>query len=469
MPGFSLPILLVDDEPPILRSTSVMLRAAGFRTVLTVEDGRQLPQMLASHEIGVVVLDLTMPHLTGSALLERIASEFPQVPVIIMTATNELETAVRCMQLGAFDYLLKPVEKNRLISAVARATEIRTLREEVQSLRASLLDSQLRQPEAFSEIVTRNRVMHAVFQYLEAIAPSPQPVLITGETGSGKELVARALHRLSGVSGRFVPVNVAGLDDNVFSDTLFGHKKGAFTGAERPREGLVAEAAQGTLFLDEIGDLALASQVKLLRLLQERKYYPLGSDQQRESSARVVVATNCDLAELCAQGRFRKDLYYRLHSHHVHLPPLRERRDDLPLLLNHFLDKAAEALGKRKPVVPTELYSLLRQYDFPGNVRELEAMVFDAMARVRGASLSLASFRSRIGQRQALAEDSGESATEALKELFPSRLPTIKEAEAFLVAEALRRADNNQGIAAAMLGLTRQALNKRLLRERRGS
>jgi transcriptional regulator with PAS, ATPase and Fis domain len=305
---------------------------------------------------------------------------------------------------------------------------------------------------------------------VEAICLSQQPVLVTGETGTGKELIAKAIHTLSRPDGEYVAVNVAGLDDNVFSDSLFGHKRGAYTGAERPREGLIATAAGGTLFLDEIGDLGESAQVKLLRLLQDGKYYPLGSDQPRSSSARVIVATNCDITQLARQGKFRKDLFYRLRGHHIHIPPLRERKDDLPLLVNYFLEKSAQALQKPTPTPPVALYSLLKNYSFPGNVRELEAMIHDAVTRHQSGMLSLKSFKEAMDFEQVSDDEYGseiESAAEALSELFPDRLPTLKEAENCLIEEAMRRADGNQGIAAGILGLTRQALNKRLVRGRR--
>ena len=196
----------------------------------------------------------------------------------------------------------------------------------------------------FAGIVTRNRRMQALFQYVEAVAHSPEPLLVTGESGVGKELVARAVHDLAGEDEPWVAVNVAGLDDNHFADTLFGHARGAFTGAEQARGGMIDKAGSGTLFLDEIGDLSAASQVKLLRLLQEGEYYPLGSDRPQKLRARIVVATNVDLAASQAAGQFRKDLYYRLCAHHVHIPSLRERREDLPLLLDHFLEQAAQAM-----------------------------------------------------------------------------------------------------------------------------
>ncbi|NIY18432.1 MAG: AAA domain-containing protein, partial [Nitrospinaceae bacterium] len=268
-------------------------------------------------------------------------------------------------------------------------------------LREHLLSSELLHPEAFADIVTADKTMHALFQYIEAVSTTPQPILITGETGAGKELIARSIHDVSKRRGKYVPVNIAGLDDNVFSDTLFGHVRGAFTGADKKRDGLIEQAAGGTLFLDEIGDLNASSQVKLLRLLQEREYFPLGSDTPRRTDARIIVATNRDLQKMQKEGEFREDLYFRLRSHLIRLPPLRERLDDLPLLVDHFLTRAAEGLGRKKPTVTAELFQLLSTYPFPGNVRELEAMIFNAVSTHTSGTLDLASFKQIIAEAAA--------------------------------------------------------------------
>lgn len=462
-----LPVLLVDDEPSLLRSASISLRTAGIKQVLTLEDSRQVLPQLAEIELGVLVLDLTMPHLSGQALLARIVADYPDIPVIIMTATDNVFTAVDCMKMGAFDYLIKPVERDHLVASVTRALEVRVLRNEVLSLKEIFLSDALKYPAAFAGIITQNPAMRAAFRYTELISKSEQPVLITGETGTGKELIAKAVHTLSKPNAEFVAVDVAGLDDDVFTDTLFGHTKGAFTGAERSRQGLIATAAGGTLFLDEIGDLKESSQVKLLRLLQQRNYYPLGSDQPRTSTARIVVATNQDIAQRMKEGRFRKDLFYRLRGHHIHIPPLRERREDLSLLLNHFLENSAKSLGKPVPTVPTALYDLLKSYAFPGNVRELEAMVHDAVTRHQGNVLSLGSFREAMDFEQSEFDMERESKAFELEKLFPDQLPTLKEIEQCLLDEALRRADGNPVIAASIVGLTHQGLNKRLVRSRK--
>jgi DNA-binding NtrC family response regulator len=471
------PVLIVDDEEQALVAADLTLRSEGITNIETCRDSRLVPGKLASGEWSAVLLDLSMPYLPGLELLPRIVQEHPEVPVIVVTANAELDTAVRCMREGAFDYLLKPVEDARLVSAVRHAVEMRQARRENERLARALQAEGLEHPEAFAAIVTASPSMHGVFRYVEAIAATPLPVLVTGETGVGKELIARAIHALSGRSGAFVPVNAAGLDDTLFSDALFGHKRGGFTGADRDRPGLIEQAVGGTLFLDEIGDLAAASQVKLLRLLQEGRYYPIGSDLQKASDARVVVATNRDLAVLQEKGVFRRDLYYRLRSHHVHVPPLRRRREDLPLLVDHFLGKAAAMLGRACPTPPRELVGLLTAYAFPGNVRELEGMIYDAASRHRSGVLSLESFREKIGpeaaaafgeEAAAVADD--ETATERDNEgprtavTFGDVLPTLPDAERLLIEEALRRAGGNQTTAAKLLGLSRRALNNRLRR-----
>ena len=462
-----LPVLLVDDEPELLRSASVLLRTSGLSHVITLEDGRAVAPLLAKQDIGALVLDLSMPELSGHSVLAQVAADRPDIPVILMTATDDVDTAVKCMQTGAIDYLVKPVDEGRLVSSVKRALELRIWRAEALSPGERPAGDSTYDPEAFAKIITKDRAMLAVFRYAEAIARFTHPVLITGETGTGKELIARALHRLSGRCGEFVAVNVAGLDDTMFSDTLFGHAKGAYTGADRPRDGLIASAAEGTLFLDEIGDLTVASQVKLLRLLQDGTFYPLGADRPRQSQARVVVATNCDVVQAVSAKTFRQDLYYRLRTHHLTLPPLRKRTEDLPLLVTHFLKKAARAFGKPAPIVPIALHQLLKSYDFPGNVRELEAMVVDAVARHRGATLSLQSFKNAIsGNRPAETGPRAAGTLRSLVDCFPGQLPNFREAEEALLSEALRRADGNQGVAATMLGITRQALNQRLMRRR---
>jgi DNA-binding NtrC family response regulator len=456
-------ILLVDDEQAWLRSVSLILARAGITNIATCLDSRGVMEILAARETGLVLLDLTMPHLSGEELLAAISEQYPEVTTIVVSGMNQLETAVRCMKLGAFDYFVKTVEEDRLVQGVMRAIRMHELERENRAMSDRLLSGGLRHPGAFSEIVTADRAMHAIFAYVEAVAQSPQPLLITGDSGVGKELVARAVHRLSGCKGQLVSVNVAGLDDNVFSDTLFGHLRGAFTGAEQPRRGMVEEASEGTLFLDEIGDLSIASQVKLLRLLQEGEYFPLGSDRPKRLNARIIFATHQNLSAKEAAGSFRRDLYYRLRTHRIKMPPLRERLGDIPLLVEHFLHQAAQQLGKKKPTPPRELFQLLASYSFPGNVRELRAMIYDAVSVHRDRVLSLESFISAIGAAAESAESEARLPGESLFRGM-EKLPTITDTVEQLVAEAMARADNNQTIAARLLGISQPALSKRLSR-----
>jgi len=459
-------VLLVDDEAPWLRSLRMTLEGPGaISNITTLSDSREVMGLLARGGIGLILLDLTMPHLSGQELLARIAEEHPEVTVIVLSGLNQIETAVSCMRLGAFDYLVKTDEEDRIIDSVRRAIRMQELQLENKEMRRRFLNDRLECPEAFAPIVTSNKAMRSIFQYIEAVARSTQPILITGESGVGKELVARAVHALSRGQGPLVPVNVAGLEDSVFTDTLFGHRKGAFTGADESRSGMVEQAAEGTLFLDEIGDLSLPCQVKLLRLLQEGEYYPLGSDLPKQLRARIVVATHHDLSKKRDAGGFRKDLYFRLRAHHVHIPPLRERKDDIPLLLDHFLQESARVFDKKIPSYPKELLTLLANYSFPGNLRELRSMVYDAMSVHSSRMLSMNSFRDAMEVQGETPADNAD-ALEQNVFLNCAGIPTLTAAVDQLVAEAMRRADNNQSIASRMLGISQPALSKRLKLQR---
>ena len=456
-------ILLVDDEPDWLGSLALTLESsAGITNITTCSDSRQVLSILAEGRIRLILLDLTMPHLSGEELLEQIAERYPEIAAIVVSGLNQVETAVRCMKLGAFDYCIKTDEADRIVGAVLRAVRMVEMRREYQEMSSRLVSRELRHPEAFSDIVTADRSMLDIFSYVEAVAKSPQPLLITGESGVGKELIARSAHRLSGCRGKLVTVNVAGLDDTVFADTLFGHVRGAFTGAEQVRRGMVEEAADGTLFLDEIGDLSIPSQVKLLRLLQEGEFFPLGSDLPKRLKARIIVATHQNLSAREGAGAFRRDLYYRLRTHRVHILPLRERRGDIPLLLDHFLEEAAQALRKRKPTPPKGLVQFLETYCFPGNVRELKSMVYDAVSVHRDRMLSMDTFIKAIERLQSECVATGADTPRQNPFSGFAELPTFSDAAAFLVMEAMDRASGNQTLAARLLGISQPALSKRL-------
>ena len=390
-----------------------------------------------------------------------------------MTATSDIEIAVDCMKEGAFDYLIKPVEKSRFTGTINKALEIRALQDEVSNLKEHLFSDQLTHQKAFAPIITGSSKMLSIFRYVEAIARSNRPVYIYGETGVGKELLARAIYEVSGLKGDFVAVNVAGLDDTMFSDTLFGHRKGAYSGADSNREGLIVKASGGVLMLDEIGDLNESSQLKLLRLLEERQYYPLGSDIAQSTDVHIVATTNRDLNEMVTKGEIRKDLYYRLCTHAIKIPPLRDRPEDIQLLFEHFLDDASRSFSKKKPSYPEQLLTLLSGYHFPGNIRELQTMTYDAVARHKQGKLSMHVFKEVIKQNHDYVGPSCNS-PDIMKDALHvrrdiDRLPTLKESETLLISEALKRSNGNQGIAAELLGISRQALNKRLKRSESSS
>ena len=451
------PILVVDDEESILLSIDTTLQLAGINNIITCNDSRQVMGITETKPPCVILLDLNMPHVDGESILDQITKQLPNTPVIIITGRIDAETAVHCMQSGAFDYIVKPVDENRLVASVKKSLLYSELHRENIALKEKLQNKDLQRPAAFSEIISQSPKMETIFDYAISVAPTSHPVLIKGETGTGKELMARAIHRLSNTKGDFVAVNVAGLDDNMFSDTLFGHTKGAFTGANSSRAGLIERAADGTLFLDEIGDLNSNSQIKLLRLLQESEYLPIGQDDYKTSSARIITSTHVDLWMLQQEGLFREDLHYRLRTHRITLPPLRKRKEDLSILCTYFVKNGATSLDKKTPTFPPEMLPLLSTYNFPGNIRELQAMMFDAIAQNSNSILPLTSFRNHINRTQ----DKG-IIENSIPITFADPLPTLKEATHLLIREAMKRSKNNQSTASIMLGISQQALSKRL-------
>ncbi len=452
-------ILIVDDDDVIVELYSSILEAAGWANRLLCNDSREVMELLRENDVSAILLDLYMPNISGQELLDQIVREFPEIPVIILTLEDKIDVAVECMKVGAFDFMTKPIDENRLANSISHAVRVRELQDEVHVLSRRHGVADLDNPGVFEPIVTGSDVMITVFAYIEAIAKSPKALLITGESGTGKELVARAVHDVSDRSGQFVAVNVSGLDDTVFSDTLFGHRRGAFTGADGVRKGLIEQAAGGTLFLDEIGDLDNAAQVKLLRLLQEGEYYALGSDSPGHSSARISAATNADLQERQADGSFRRDLYYRLMAHHVRIPPLRERTEDLPLLLDHFIAESARLLNRSEPLAPARLGEILASYSFPGNIRELQSLVHDIVSRETGSTLPVEHFIDYIeGHRQ----ESDLSGVGTRRFSFAEPFPMLREVEQFLIDEALERSGGNQTVAARMLGISQSTLSRRL-------
>lgn len=451
-------ILLFDEQERFLSSLCVQLHDNGFKRVFAISDRDRLDTFMADAPVAVVIFGVYPPVADSLELMRSIRHQHPKIKIIAVSSDSGQETAVASMKLGAVDVVTQPLDISRLTSCIHTCLGTTTAKHAVPAPQSTPFPDT---SDAFATIVTRDRKMQTIFRYIEAIAPTSQAVLVTGETGTGKELIARALHSASGRAGDFVSVNVAGLDDIMFSDTLFGHGRGAFTGADRERKGLIEKATGGTLFLDEIGDLSIASQVKLLRLLQEDEYYRLGSDNIYYSTARIIVATNSSIEDKMNSGHFRTDLYYRLCSHHIHLPALRERRNDIPLLVEHFSREAAQELSRPLPLPSADMLYKLVQYKYPGNVRELKGLVHNAVATSIRGELVIAKLAPHITHVPLI-----QSCTDvAPLQRTSGRLPTLKEAEEYLIKESLRTSGGNQRAAAAMLGISRQALNKRLLRD----
>ncbi len=458
------PILLIDDEKNILRSYELALQSEGINNIISCGSGLKAREIVKTQNIELIILDMMMPEISGDKLLDEFNSEYPEIPIIMATCVDSLEKAVECIHHGAAEYMVKPINVNKLLEKIRKYLDINELKRENERLRSSLLSEGAQENyKSFAPIITNSKQMYAIFRYCSAIAGSKQSVLITGETGVGKELFANALHMESKCRGELVTVNIAGLDDNMISDTLFGHTKGAFTGAVNSRRGIIEKASNGTLFIDEIGDLNMASQIKLLRLLQQGEYLQLGSDKVKTSSARIILATNRDLHELQRDKKFRRDLYYRIATHHIDIPPLRARNDDIVLLLDSFIAAAAKELKKKVPHYPDELITLLKSYRFPGNIRELEAMVYDAVSSHQSKTLSTKIFSAHIkrNSRNSIVfhGESGDLET-CLANLVV--LPGFKELNIALINEAMNRAAGNQSVAAGMLGITPQALSARL-------
>lgn len=363
-------ILIVDDEEFFLKILSQSLTSLGYDDQVAVSDPSEVSSYLSAQDFDLALLDVSMPGINGLELVKLVGRQSPQTQCIMVTANEEIPTVIKAVKLGAYDYLLKPVDVKQLGHAVARALEHKRMVDLLLLKQAAKHD--LDNPEIFSHIITVDNAMLRLLREAELHARSEIPVLITGETGTGKELIAGSIHRASPrASANFVAVNMLAISPGLFESEFFGHAKGAFTGAISDKEGFLAQARGGTLFLDEIGDLTLEIQGKLLRILQEGEYTPVGKTRAEKADVRFIAATNQDLEDLVEQRRFRKDLYYRLRFAWVDLPPLRERKEDIQLLAAHFLKESLRPKSK----LSEQVQAMLLAHDWPGNIRELKAVL----------------------------------------------------------------------------------------------
>ncbi len=475
-------ILIADDEADVHEVTRYALANVTYKgrkiAFVSAYSGQETLAILSqSPEIALILLDVVMESDdAGLKVVKHLREQLGNQTTRIILRTGHPGQAPEnriVMDYDINDYKAKTeLTRAKLFTAVIASlrsyellTQVTAIKEEAQSenrlLKRFLPDGELENPEAFAPIKTMDVKVRSLFRYLELTAKSARAALITGETGVGKELVAKVMHKLSGRQGELVTVNVAGLDDNLFSDTLFGHEKGAFTGADKARMGLIEKAAGGTLFLDEIGDMAPESQVKLLRLLQDHQYYTLGSDILKQSDARILVATHHDLQERTQAGKFRRDLYYRLSTHQIEIPPLRERKGDIPLLTDVFVRKTALEIGRPIPRITPQFLSILEEYDFPGNIRELEALIFDAVNRCTGDVLPFDWLHDKIGRAKIADNNDANSGNRNFRLDFPilGNFPTLAEVTESVIKDAMDRTDGNQSVAAQLLGISRQRLN----------
>jgi DNA-binding NtrC family response regulator len=438
-------ILVVEDEEKLRRVLQLQLTSAGYDVDLagTAEEGIRVVD-----RADLVLTDLKLPGMDGLEFLSKVRLQNAHVPVIMMTAFGSVETAVEAMKAGATDFLLKPFGFDHLQQVVGKALEVRALRDENRQLKA-----ELGRRYEFDNIVGRSPNMQEIFATIERVAPTRATVLLAGESGVGKDLIARAIHFHSPRRDRpLVKINCTAIPENLMESELFGYEKGAFTGANTSKPGKFEQADTGTVFLDEIGDVPAAIQVKLLRILQEREFERLGSNTTRHIDVRVVAATNRDLREALEQGAFREDLYYRLNVVPLNIPPLRERKQDIPFLANHFIHKLAPDSGSRVESITEAGMERLVAYHWPGNVRELENVIERGLVMCTGTALDAADIRLESAPRPRGNSDS---------HFLPDGM-TLDQYEQDILKEALRRADGNKSQAARLLGLTRNALRYRL-------
>jgi two-component system response regulator HydG len=438
-------ILVVDDEAANVTSLEKIFEREGMR-VLTAASARAALELARTHRVAVVLTDLMMPGTSGLELMRALKQVAPDTEVVVMTAYGTVETAVQAMREGAYDFVEKPLKRMTIVRSVRKAAERQSLVAENRSLRQEIRNLTRR------EIVGSSGALRRVLEIATQAAPSNATVLILGESGTGKELLARYIHeRSTRAGGPFVAVNCSAIPETILEAELFGHEKGAFTGALGRREGRFAKAAGGTLLLDEIGELSAAVQVKLLRVLQEGEYEPVGGDTVA-ADVRIVAATNKDLAAEVGAGRFREDLYYRLNVIAITAPPLRARREDVPLLVDHFLGAYCAKNGRARLEATREALAVLGEYRWPGNVRELENVIERAVVLCRGDRLGVDDLPDYLREPSAREPSS----------ISISVGTPLEEVERTLLRETLRRAGGDKGLAAQLLGISTRTVYRKL-------
>lgn len=442
-------VLVIDDDESLRRVVEFNLQEEGYR-VLTAADGQTGLDRLQSTRVDLVLSDVRMPEMDGIELLARIKAMQPDLPVVLLTAHGTIDSAVEAMKLGAFDYLTKPFARNQLKATVAKALDVAALRAENRYLREVI-----RERLSFENMIAGSRAMRDVTDIAGRVAPTDATVLLEGESGTGKELLAKAIHAHSSRSrGPFVTINCGAIPEQLLESELFGHRRGSFTGAVADKAGKFEAAHRGTIFLDEVGELPHALQVKLLRVLQNREVDKVGEARPIAVDVRVIAATNRDLEKMVSDGTFRDDLYYRLAVVSIRLPPLRERANDIPLLVHHFLAKHSARMGRPVPSVAREVYSAFNLYNWPGNIRELENVIERALVLDTDGLVGLDDLPDRLRVH--------DTRIGRLRMELPDEGISLEEVERDLILAALEKHNWNQTRAAAYLDITRSTLLYRM-------
>ena len=448
-------ILIADDEPSILKLHTHMVQELGYLPVLA-SDGEDAIKKLTP-EIRALLLDIKMPEKDGIEVLEYARKKFPELPVIMVTALHDLDMAVKAIKMGAFDYLTKPLDFDRLSTVLRNALDLSNLKEEVTELQ-----DKLRQSELFSEIVGESEKVNEVFELVNRVLETDINVMIIGESGTGKELVAKALHQGSKRrKGPFVAVNCSAITSELAESLLFGHKKGSFTGATEDRAGYFEQADKGTIFLDEIGDMELEIQAKVLRILEEKKVRRVGEKEERPINFRIISATNHDLSRAATENKFRKDLYFRLEEYPIYIPPLRERKEDLPLLAQHFLKEFCESNNISPKRFSKNAIQSMVQYSWAGNIRELKNVVRRTAVRVNTDLIDEVEF-GKLVEKPRIEENEPATVTDVKAQSTDGEFTPLDEIEKQAIEKAYLHSDRNAAEAAKLLGISRATMYRKL-------
>jgi DNA-binding NtrC family response regulator len=451
------PILIVDDEPSYLELMKDFLNQEGYANVITESNPLNVLPLLDRTDIDLILLDIFMPEMNGLELLEKIYAVYPNIPVVVITAVHEVQIALKAIKLGAYEFITTPPDTDRLLLTIRRALDTKLLESERDSLRRSLLENKPSR-RIFSDIITDSPVMHRVFELVEIFAPTNETVFISGETGTGKDMIARKIHDLSPRRTKpFLAVNLASISPSLFESELFGYKKGTFTGAFEDRIGYFESANGGTIFLDEVGELPIALQGKLLRTIQYNEIYRIGDSKPVQLDIRIISATNRDLLDAVSKKEFRADLYYRLNRGFIYMPPLHKRGDDILLLAEHFLEKGNRTYNKNVRGFSENVIDILKNYTFPGNVRELENIILNSVAKTFGESY-ISSLE--LPKEYIKPIDNGNG---------KPRLTTLNLAAEEHILNVMKTVGNSVQRAAPLLGVSERTLQRRLkaIRERR--